>query len=295
MGRVVDDAYTYDVDPNTFAHLQNLEETANYSEKGVFDYIYALKRCLDAQTPYILMIEDDTLFADGWFVKTLQGLQEIRSIASKPWLYMRLFNQERSTGWAGRDIGGNNEHWIVLGVASAIIGAAFLARKWRRGSASYLDPGTVLVVALFTTPCFVILFFQCGKASLLPPSPGVFQEGFGCCSQAMVYPRETTSSLIQFLEAEGQGQVDLLINKLAITQDLARYALYPVQLQHIGMAKYTNAHHFLTFSNIFLGTQSARGTKSKEAQAVWSMAFEDLDPNQLREEHLALVPEFYDT
>lgn len=251
LERIVDDAYTYDVEPDTLAHLQNLEETANYAEKGVFDYVYALKRCLDTQTPYILMLEDDILFARGWFVRTLQGLQEIKSTVTKPWLYMRLFNQERSTGWASRDIGGNNEHWIVLGVASTILGAALLARRWRRGSASHVDFGTLLVIALFTTPCLVILFFQSGKASLLPPSPGVHEEGFGCCSQALVFPREQVSSLIQFLEESGQGQVDLLINDSANKQGLARYALYPVQLQHMGKKPSSNLQTLIFFFAFF--------------------------------------------
>jgi hypothetical protein len=235
LERIVDDAYTYDMQPNELARLQNLEETSNFAEKGVFDYTYALKRCYDVQTPYILMIEDDVLFAHGWFMKALQGLEEIKSTVSKPWLYMRLFNQERSIGWASRKIGGNNEHWIILGVASAIIGTALLARRWRRNS--HIDFGTLLVVALFATPCFVILFFQCGKASLLPPSPGVYQENFGCCSQALVFRREEVPSLIQYLEAERQGQVDLLVDKSASKHGLARYSLYPVQLQHIGMKR----------------------------------------------------------
>lgn len=251
LERIVDDAYTYEVEPDVLARLQNLEETTNYVEKGVFDYVYALKRCLDVETPYILMLEDDILFARGWLVRTLQGLHEISSTVTKPWLYMRLFNQERSTGWASRDIGGNNEHWIVLGIASAILGAALLARRWRRGSASHLDFGTLLVVALFTTPCLVILFFQCGKASVLPPSPGVHEENFGCCSQALVFPREQVPSLIQFLEEKGQGQVDLLINESAFRKALARYALYPVQLQHMGKKPCSNLQTLTTILHFF--------------------------------------------
>lgn len=43
------------------------------------DYIYVLKECL-AQTdaPYIAVFEDDIIFADGWLMKTLDSLAELR-------------------------------------------------------------------------------------------------------------------------------------------------------------------------------------------------------------------------
>jgi hypothetical protein len=69
---------------------------------------------------------------------------------------------------------------------------------------------------------------------MLPPSPGVFNEPFGCCSQAMIFPRQQVPVLIDFLRRKQKGQVDLLLNELAIERGLARYALYPVQAQHIG-------------------------------------------------------------
>ena len=56
---------------------------------------------------------------------------------------------------------------------------------------------------------------------------------------------------------------DLFLDDLAIEAGLKRYALYPVQAQHIGL-------------------DSARMTLEKEAQAIWSMAYEDLNPLALR-------------
>ncbi|KAF4471296.1 integral membrane [Fusarium albosuccineum] len=273
--RAVDDVYTYQVNATQRQHLRHLEETGRYGEKGVFDYTYALQRCYDTGAPYIGMFEDDIVLADGWMVRTLQGVQQIPRADTKqhPWLFMRLFNQERSIGWASRDIGGNSEHWIILGIGLGISLPFLLARKRWKGARKHLDLGTLFVVVVILVPGLVVLFYQSGKASLLPPSPGVFNEPFGCCSQAMIFPRDQVPLLIKSLRAKRQGQVDLMLDEFATSNGLDRYALYPVQAQHIGI-------------------DSARNTVKGEAQAIWSMAFEDLDPEVLEKEHRQMVKNY---
>lgn len=216
------------------SYLNNLQHTNAYSEKGVYDYIYALRRCFKAETPYVAMLEDDIILADGWLIRTLTGLRQIAASEQSQWLYMRLFNQERSIGWANQYVGGNNEHWIIVGIGVILSGSALFARRRWRAARNWIDIETLCIVVLLLNPALVVLFFQSGKASLLPPSPGVFDEPFGCCSQAMVFPRERVPMLISFLEKKQKGQVDLLLNDLAEEEQLGRYAMYPVQAQHIG-------------------------------------------------------------
>lgn len=145
--RAVDDMYTYNVSVPEQAHIKYLQQTGRYAEKGVFDYTYALGHCYDTKTPYISVFEDDILLAHGWLVRTLLGLRDISK--DSPWLFMRLFNQERSTGWARRDIGGNNELWIIVGIALCITLPVVLARRLRwRLALIYLDVGTVGLVVL---------------------------------------------------------------------------------------------------------------------------------------------------
>lgn len=198
----------------------------------MFDYIYALEACAQTGTPYIGILEDDVLLADGWLVRALLGLRDISRL-HKPWLYMRMFNQERSTGWSSRRIGSHNEHWIVLAVWAGGSGPVVLARRRWRAARTLLDPAALLVLAGVAVPALVVLFFQCGKASVWPPSRGVADEPFGCCSQVMVFPREQVASLVRFLGTR-RGQVDLLLNEWAEEASLARYALYPVMAQHMG-------------------------------------------------------------
>lgn len=278
MRNATDDLYTYNLPEGSEGqkYLQELEQSHDFGAKGIFDYVYALERCYDAGTPYIAMIEDDIILADGWMVRTLSALKQVSSIKDGPqsWLYMRLFNQERSIGWASSEIGGNHEFWIILGIAAAILTPALTARRMGKPPRGFCDLGTLYIVALIINPALVILFFQSGKASMLPPAAGVFNEPFGCCSQAMVYPREQVSMLIEFFRERQTGQVDLLLNDLALMKGLDRYSLYPVLAQHIGI-------------------DSARMTLKTEAQAIWSMAFENLNPASLQKSHVKMVNEYY--
>ncbi|CEI66030.1 hypothetical protein FVEN_g4559 [Fusarium venenatum] len=271
LKRAVDQVYTYNNDTTSIEYLSELEKTQNYREKGVFDYTLALERCYDTGASYVAVFEDDILLARGWFMRTLQGLADIASIDSEQhWLFMRLFNQERSIGWASHEIGGNNEFWIIFGIGLGILAPAVFARRRWRATQKYLDREILFVVVFILAPGIVILVYQSGKASLFPPSPGVFNEPFGCCSQAMIFPRRQVPLMISELQKRQRGQVDLILDDIAIGNKLDRYALYPVQAQHIGI-------------------DSARKTTKDEAQAIWSMAFEDLDSKSLKTEHERMV------
>jgi hypothetical protein len=113
--------------------------------------------------------------------------------------------------------------------------AALLAlRRRARAVRAHVDNWTLAVVCAVAVPAFVVLFFRAGKATMLPPAPGVVAEDFGCCSQGLVYPRAALPGLLRFLAGRADGQIDLLINDYARDEGLGRYALYPVQLQHVG-------------------------------------------------------------
>ena len=155
-----------------------------------------------------------------------------------------------------------------------MVPVAFLLRRFT-ALRHHIDYAAVGVWCLMV-PAFVVLFFRAGKASLLPPLPGVSEENFGCCSQGLVFPREQIPGLVEFLRRKEEGQVDMLLKERALEACLARMALYPVQLQHVG-------------------TRSVRGTTNIEAQSIWSMAFEELDPQTVSYEHERLVRSIYPT
>lgn len=129
------------------------------------------------------MFEDDIILAHGWLIRPLSGLRRMpfRTSQDNSRLFLRLFNQERSTGWANYQVGGNHELWIVRAIALAVSAPLFLARRrWvllRRS----VDPVAIVLLVAVVIPALLVLFFQSGKAPMLPPSPGVFKEPFGCC------------------------------------------------------------------------------------------------------------------
>ena len=237
LASVLDQVYSYNVTDRELQRLKDFENHSAFQPKGVFDYTYALQHCHDLGTDWVAIFEGDILFADGWFARTLDGLRQIKDVLGKgpnEWMFMRLFNQERSTGWSSRRLGTNNEHWIALGVGVVVAASLVALRRRSTMVQRHADNGTLLVICCVAIPSFVILFFQAGKASMLPPSPGVRQESFGCCSQAMIFPREQVLPTVQYLRNKGEGQVDLMLNDRSRATGLARMALYPVQVQHIG-------------------------------------------------------------
>ena len=263
--------------------------------KTVHDYAYALDRCLQTtDAPYIALFEEDILLADGWAARTLANLRIVEDMMRDPrrrdpkrgqvepgrpntWLYLRLFNQERSTGWfGGTGFWSNNAHLISLAVTLPLLMILLLARRrMPRHAARNLDGWTLLVICGVAVPLTVWLFFASGKASLVGTPPGVREEFFGCCNQALVYNRAHAGALAKSMmdsavARASPGRSDMLPKTFARHRGLARISAYPMLAQHLGRV-------------------SAIDTSDDEARRVWSMAFEDLRPDRLAAQHAADV------
>ncbi|KAI9725188.1 MAG: hypothetical protein M1828_003369 [Chrysothrix sp. TS-e1954] len=292
---LVDTVYsTADVAPSDLQlHIAQLALQHETDEKGTLDYTVALQYCLEkTNAPWLAVFEDDILFADGWLARTVHGLRTVErtvhethtpEVSQKPpgetrgWLLLRLFNQERSTGWVSRAVGGNHELPISLGIAAGALPLLILLRrKGHYTLRTHLDNPTLALIIILFIPVLVVLFFQAGKASMLPPTPGVRPEDFGCCSQALVFNRAEASGLIDYLRAQGRGRCDLMTTMYARETGIKRWSQYPMMVQHVG-------------------SHSATGTSEIEAQAVWSMAFEDLQAESVASEHRTFVEEEYVT
>ncbi|KAI1171464.1 hypothetical protein F4777DRAFT_53110 [Nemania sp. FL0916] len=268
-------------------------DKAMIERKTVYDYAYALRQCVQtSDAPYIALFEDDILLADGWAARTLRDLHTVEEMMKDPrrqtpaagriapgtpnsWLYLRMFNQERSSGWGGGyGFRSNNAHVISLAVSIPLFAFLLLARRYfvSRSLARQLDGWVLLIICGVAVPLFVWLFFASGKASLLGSSPGVYEEWFGCCSQALVFNREHAQALSDFLmkattKPGRAGRGDMLPKDFAWEHGLARISAYPMLAQHLGRI-------------------SATGTTSVEAGRIWSTAFEDLKAHKLAEDHV---------
>lgn len=272
-----------------------LEKWRNWSVKAVLDYTVALERCLKNSTaPYIAVFEGDTLLADSWFSRTLVGLQELEWQMQKmgrpgQWLYLRLFNQEKYTAWTNRSILANHVPGISFGISLAVFVALVKLKRLLRTTQNqfsttalvrHVTYPTILVICMFTIPAFTILFFQAGKASMLPPLPGVHRQDFGCCSQALVFNRDHVAGLIDFLRGYGVRSDtnwghDWATHEYAARGGLQRWSQYPVMAQHVGMTSPINTHRMLW------------------EQPTWSMEFEGLSRRRLDYEHGKFVEQLY--
>lgn len=307
---VADEVFTYNstLPPSDLDH--KTEQLAKWAadrgnghaleRKTVHDYAWAMDRCVRdvPQAPYIGLFEGDILLADGWAARTLLNLRAVEAMMRDPrrrdpekgeiepgrpntWLYLRLFNQERSTGWSGgTGFYKNKAHVISGAVGVPLFGILLLARRRSLSLRRHLDVWALLVVCCVAVPLAVWLFFASGKAALLgSPRPGVREEFFGCCNQALVYNRAHAAPLAErMLDAAARraapGRSDMLPKTFARDGGLARVSAYPMLAQHVGKV-------------------SAIDTSDDEAMRVWSMAFEDLRPRELAEGHRRDVRELF--
>jgi hypothetical protein len=264
--------------------LHRLEIAKDFHSKAGIDYSLALQRCYEQTTaPYIAIFEGDVIFADGWLARSLLALEHLRDYIGEAadtsrWLYMRIFNEERSTGFESRSIFGNGIPIIVPSV-SLLLTCGLLSTRHilrRKGTRGFLDIPTILVLSWITVPAFIVLFFQSGKATVLPPAPGVRIERFGCCTQGLIFPREQAPGAWAWLREQAEtAPHDVLLNSYYRDTGLDVLAMYPMQLQHVGLTSVINPDRY-------------------KDQVVWSVAFEHLKPEALANEHERMVHELYE-
>ncbi|RDW82956.1 transmembrane protein [Coleophoma crateriformis] len=273
LRKMVDSAEGYNVSVEVLDHLRELEAARNFYEKGVFDYTYALDHCYQVGSPYIVMLEDDIILADGWMAKARQALLEVEAQSheeKRNWIYLRLFYTETSMSWQDTDFWYGHMPFTFLLAVLATFCSLILVRINFPSSRRHLDNWTVLALSAVSTPAFVALLFMVGKYSLFPPL-GVFElNKYGCCTQALVFPRPEVPALTKYLRGIGTGQTDTMIENYADQQKLGRFALAPQQAQHVGL-------------------QSSRDNTLINSQSTWAFSFETYDPQQLKAEHKALV------
>ncbi len=77
LENLADDVLLYDLSQEKLDHFRDLKEhNALVSEKMLFDYMYLMRACYDTGAPYIALFEDDVLAMDGWYHRTMSGLQQ---------------------------------------------------------------------------------------------------------------------------------------------------------------------------------------------------------------------------
>ena len=303
---VADETYTYKTTlPNKIKEftIKNLVEFASnhqnpraLEKKNLYDYAHALSRCIQTtNAQYIAILEDDVLLADGWAARTLINLKTVEAMMRDPmrrkpergyiepgrpnsWLYLRMFNQERSFGWAGGDgFWSNNVHKISFAISIPLCIILLVSRRYvlPRRLAKHIDGWVIFLVCGVSVPLFLWLFYASGKASLLGSPPGVHEEFFGCCGQALVYNRAHAQALADYMTSkmvhdEG-GSVEHAAEEFAWNWGLARLSGYPMVAQHLSLTE----------------------KDEKDHERIWSMEFESQKPWRLADDHVSMVGAMY--
>lgn len=299
LDNAVDLAVGYDVSPDVMKDLQGWEERKEWYNKGVLyvpspvllrqaqlirigsDYLYALKFCQSTNAPYTIIFEDDIIVAAGWMAKVREALSHIKQEGEKNplmanWIYLRLFYTETALGWEAKD-----DYWyghitftILLASfvgATILICVRFLVSSTQR----HLDNPTIFILSAITIPSFVVLAFMIGKYSLFPIRGVITMNVHGCCTQALVFPKEEIPALVNYLSGVGHGQTDTMIEDYADKTGKQRLALGPQLVQHVGL-------------------ESSRGNSLVNGQSTWAFWFEEYDPKRLAREHDALLKKGFD-
>ena len=244
-----------EVQEDQLVTLEHWEKENDYPAKSLFDYRYLLDSCYHTESPYIAMIEDDVLAVDGWFPRVMAAVDEVNSNGDD-WLYIRMFYTEIFLGW-------NQEEWpAYLGWSSLafvlLTGILITIRTFSPRFRKDLSNPTVAVIALICLPLCITLYFLAGRVSMQPPKTGVHRmDNFGCCSQGLLYPREVIPVVRSYIEHGGTRFVDTVVEDAARQENLARWAIVPSQLQHVG------AHS----SKVAIDADD-------KAKVIWNFAFE---------------------
>lgn len=194
---LTDRVLTYtDATPTLRAKAEHLELTdTEHRAKHLFDYSYLLRTLYATGAHTLVTFEDDIIATEDWYPRTLQAIRSLPNPFST--LYLRLFYNSSFLGW-------NREYWPYY-LASSLCIALFttialrlLATRTTTG-ARLINPRTTIAILLVCTPSLIALWFAAGRLTVHPPGRGVVRmDKYGCCFQALAFPRTQVPGLLAF-------------------------------------------------------------------------------------------------
>ncbi|KAK5071290.1 hypothetical protein LTR64_007793 [Lithohypha guttulata] len=263
MNTLPDRVLHYDPDSPDYDQIVAWEEGGWYRNKTIYDYTYLLRDCYNTNSEYIAMIEDDTIAARGWYKQALQALDTVSKTmqirAQTRWAYLRLFYVEDLLGW-------NSEEWPKYLFWSLVVwfvlsfGMLYAKKNfWRH--VDNISYAAIAFVSGILIPLSIGLHFMAGRQTMWPIPAGVQEMNkYGCCSQALVFPRSVIPLILARSDLTTDWLVDMMIEQIADKEQLDRWAVVPALFQHIG-------------------TTSSKGYGfDTNARELWNFRFEDHPP-----------------
>lgn len=216
-------------------------------EKEKRDYVAAMKWCADKQSDYNIVLEDDALPSDDLMPILGFVLRHCISGSDNSWAALQMFYPEKFQGW------GDSPTYInELIIAAALLGLAFTLIS------SLILPGPLLITCSpvrvvvrrlffwrwFLSGGLVLYLLLClGRAhweELLKTNQFLMSvtRARGCCTPAMLYPRQHTQELVDYLDSikcSSQLPVDIAIDNFIRERKLRKLRTVPNLFWHIGM------------------------------------------------------------
>lgn len=260
MQKLPDRILQYNREDPDFDRIVSWEEGGWYRNKTIFDYTYLLRDCYNTGAEFVAMIEDDTLAARGWYSEALDALETVKAkMKTRPeirWAYLRLFYVEDLLGW-------NSEQWLTYLFWSAAVWACVLASMLyaKQRSVRYLENfsrNSILLTSITATAAYIGLYFMAGRQTVQPIAAGIQEMNkYGCCSQALVFPRAIVPLVLVRSDLTTDWLVDMMIEQISNKEHLDRWATVPALFQHVG-------------------TTSSKGYGFDDnARELWNFRFED--------------------
>lgn len=126
----------------------------------------------------------------------------------------------------------------------------------------------------------VLLVFAAGKNTVFPLTDEAnVMNKYGCCSQALVFPRQKAWDLMRWYREAHIGFVDTLTERYADEHGEIRLALVPPFVQHIGRKSSKGGDD----------SSIAPGSPRSVTEKLWNFRFEQFDTNALRAEHKSII------
>lgn len=231
------------------------------------DHSVLVEQCWLRNPKYFALVEDDVIASRDWFSRFRAGVAEVEQlseVSGHDWLYLRLFYSEFYMGWNNEEVFEYMK--VIVLVYTVAIACLFAALRFRRrwdsvgrGRRDFMQY-VALVLGLWMPAC-IALTFVTGRITIhrLMPSPGVREmPRYGCCAQGVVFPNRHLQGMQNlFREPPYKFPGDMITEGYAKDKALAKWALDPSVMQHIGLV------------------ESSEGPRRAD---VWNFSFERLSP-----------------
>jgi hypothetical protein len=235
--------------------------------QGVVDYAHLLHTCLQTKAEYILVLEDDVVAQPGWFSRLENVvIPDLKTMTHKGRKWINV-----SLSWSYQYLGWEMQHvplitWVIL---SVYIGTLTIVAIIRRvvglqttvqsitASTVYLPTSEWMVSSrkrqrrlqihklllhllspLLLSPHMLLFFLQGRHAAMpLPFGPSHLST---CCSQSLVFSRESASYVVNHLISDGFGDErhptprNGALELLSGQEKWERWVYKPALWQHVG-------------------------------------------------------------